>query len=345
MRKTVHTLIIGAGPQGLALARALVERGDDVVVLEAARVGSRWRNHYESLRLFTPRAQSALPGLLMKGEQQGFPTKDEFAAYLQEYAVRFHLPIVENARVHSLTKEDERFIAHTEHAVYEAKRVVVAIGTGDRGQVPVMQGIVSIHSFDYHAPSDIPPGTVLVVGNGNSAAQIAVELSQTHDVDIGMRTRPMFMARSIFGKSMYEWISLLRIDHIDSHSLLGRLLARSKDLIIGLELKELLKDKKVRARSGVRRTQGNEVIFDDGRRARYGSVIWATGPVPDYSWIQIEGALDVEGRPVEQKGVSPVPGLFYMGLRNQVSLISHTIYGAARNIDYLLQRLELEKVP
>ncbi len=335
----LDVLVIGAGQQGLALGKLLKEKGLSFLILEKEEeVGARWKSHYDSLELFTPRRYSALPGLSLVGDPDGYASKDEFGEYLRDYARHFSLPIMSGVRVERLMRtEDGFFRAETTKGDLTARQVVVA--TGYAKPVVLAEGDSILHSSSYKNPSQIPNGSVLVVGNGNSAVQIALELAQTHHVDIAMHEMPRMIAPKTLGKSFYWWSDVFGIGKIPTDSLLGRFFARSKDFVVGHGLKHALSEGKLERKPGFASLQGKEVVFDDRTRKEYGTIIFATGFKADYSWLQVEGALTAEGTPIHKRGVSPVPGLYFSGLRNQITNVSSNIVGAIINAKHLVRKL------
>src|SRR6266516_1145381 len=187
-RERFDVVVIGAGQAGLAMGYFLARQGRRFVILEAAdSIGAAWRARWESLRLFTPRRYDALAGLAFPGDPDGHPVRDEVIAYLERYAAAFELPVELNSAVRSLTSVDGRFVLGLDDKRIEADQVVVATGPF---QVPAIPGLAAElspevfqrHSTGYLRPSDVPGGTVLLVGGGNTGYQIAEELSGTHQV-------------------------------------------------------------------------------------------------------------------------------------------------------------------
>ncbi len=193
----LDAVIIGGGQQGLALGKKLKDKGKTFVILEADNaIGARWRRHYDSLELFTPRAYSALPGMKLTGDPEGYATKDEFADYLETYTTRFSLPVMTGARVPRLYKEEDVFVAETERQAYRAQCAVIATGYG-KPFIPKTDHLgFNIHSSAYKNPAQVPGKKALVVGSGNSAAQIAVELARTRETHIAMREMPRIVLES-----------------------------------------------------------------------------------------------------------------------------------------------------
>ena len=179
-------VVVGAGQAGLAIGHFLKRQDRRFLIVEAAdSVGAAWRTRWDSLVLFTPRRYDSLPGLTFPGDPDGYPTRDEVIAYLDRYATTFELPVELNSPVRSLDRNDGTFVLDLEGRSIEAEQVVVATGPFQAPHVPKIaeqlgSDVFQIHSTAYRNASQIPNGTVLVVGGGNTGFQIAQELSSTH---------------------------------------------------------------------------------------------------------------------------------------------------------------------
>ena len=177
------TVVIGGGQAGLAMGYFLARQNRDFVILDAGgRVGETWRNRWDSLRLFTPAFHNGLPGMPFPAPGSYFPTKDETADYLEAYARKFDLPLRLRRRVESLSHHDGGYLVSTGDERYAAERVVVATGPYQHPKIPhfaaeLNPAIIQLHSSAYRNPGQLPEGDVLVVGAGNSGAEIAVELA------------------------------------------------------------------------------------------------------------------------------------------------------------------------
>ncbi|HEY1179310.1 MAG TPA: NAD(P)-binding domain-containing protein [Phytomonospora sp.] len=306
-------LIIGGGQAGLATAQRLGARGRRPVVLDAAeQPGESWRRRWDSLRLFTTARRSALPGLPFPGPQGRYPGKDEVADYLTAYAGHFDLDVRHGTAVRRLRLRDGRFEAETDRGPHHADAVVVATGPFQKPYVPAVSAafgpeVVQLHSAEYRNPAGLPSGPVLVVGGGNSGVQIAAELAATHDVTLAVGTRRPVMPQRVLGADAFDWLSALGIVRAPVTGRLGRLV-KSRDPLIGQGPRHV-------RRRGV--TLTGRFTPDSGIVPA--TVIWATGFAPDYGWIDVPGAVDAQGRPRHAFGVSPVPGLFHIGLSFQHS--------------------------
>jgi putative flavoprotein involved in K+ transport len=179
------TAVIGGGQAGLAMGYFLARQGRDFAILDAGdRVGETWRNRWDSLKLFTPSFHNGLPGMPFPGPGSYFPTKDETADYLEAYARKFDLPIRLRRRVESLSRHDGGYLVSTADERYVAEHVVVATGPYQQPKIPtfaagVDPAIIQLHSSVYRNPNQLPEADVLVVGAGNSGAEISVDLAAT----------------------------------------------------------------------------------------------------------------------------------------------------------------------
>jgi putative flavoprotein involved in K+ transport len=288
------------------------------VVLEAdPEVGHVWRSRWDSLKLFTPAQYDALPGMAFPAPADTYPTKDPVADYLQAYAAAFNLPVRLNARVTRLSKTDDGFEVHTADQMYRARQVVVATGPFQVPFVPppaakLDPSVTQVHSADYHNPHALPDGPVLVVGGGNSGFQIAEELAATRTVDLSIATTYPMLPQRLAGRDLFWWLTRLGLLRVTVTSRPGRRMSR-RDFVIGTNRRRL-------ERAGVRFRP--RLVDADGRTVRFadhslledvGVVVWATGYRSDYAWIHLPGVVR-EGHVVHRRGVTEVPGLYFLGL-------------------------------
>ena len=182
----VNTVIIGGGQAGLSTGYHLAARGVSFVILDDhARVGDVWRQRWDSLRLFTPARHAGLDGMPFPAPAFSFPSKDDMANYLETYARTFHLPMRLGVRVDRVSRVGRQFLVVAGSKRFEAENVVVAMAHYQRAHVPAFAAqlgsqIVQLHSLDYRNPAALAAGDVLIVGAGNSGADIAMELAARH---------------------------------------------------------------------------------------------------------------------------------------------------------------------
>jgi putative flavoprotein involved in K+ transport len=311
-------VVIGGGQAGLAMGYFLARQGRRFVILEAAdSIGAAWRARWDSLLLFTPRRYDALAGLAFPGDPAGYPTRDEVIAYLEQYAATFELPVRLNSAVRSLTRADGRFVVGLDDRRLEADQVVVATGPFQVPAMPALAGklapdIFQTHSTGYMRASDVPEGRVLVVGGGNTGYQIAEELSATHQVLLALGSRQTPLPQRLLGRDLFWWLTKTGLIKKTVDTRIGRRL-QHRDTLIGSSPRALERRHGVELKPRVVGASGRTISFADGSELDVEAVIWATGYRSDYSWIE-PSVLGPDGRVQHRRGVTEVPGLYFLGL-------------------------------
>jgi putative flavoprotein involved in K+ transport len=188
-----EVVVIGGGQAGLSVGYHLKQQERDFVVLDTnERIGDAWRKRWDSLRLFTPARYNGLPGMPFPAQAYSHPTKDDMADYLEAYAARFGLPVRTSIKVDGISRRESRFVVTAGDLRIEGENVVVATGGYHSARVPSFASelhpdIVQLHSSEYRRRSQLREGGVLVVGAGNSGAEIALDLSASHRVYLSGR--------------------------------------------------------------------------------------------------------------------------------------------------------------
>jgi putative flavoprotein involved in K+ transport len=314
----VAVAVIGAGQAGLAMGYFLRRQGSRFVILQrAAEIAPAWRERWDSLTLFTPRRYCALPGLPFPGDPDGYPIRDEVIAYLERYAEAFDLPIQLNSEVKKLEFGDGRFCLKLDDRTIAADQVVVATGPFQTPFVPKLadrlaDDVFQTHAVGYRRPDEVPPGTVLVVGGGNTGFQIAKELSATHKVVLSVGSRQTPLPQRLLGRDLFWWLTKTRILDKTVESRLGRKLS-TRDTLIGSSPGEMTKRYGVQLKPRFVDAEGRRVRFEDGSELEVDAVLWATGYRSDYSWIKLP-ILGEDGRLRHRRGVTDVPGIYFLGL-------------------------------
>jgi putative flavoprotein involved in K+ transport len=317
-RARFDVIVIGAGQAGLAMGYHLARQGRRFVILDAAdSIGAAWRDRWDSLVLFTPRRYDALPGLEFPGDPDGYPTRDEVIDYLERYAATFELPVELGSAVTSLTAVDGRFVVEAGDRCLEADQVVVATGPFQAPHVPALAErlapeVVQTHSTGYRRPADLPEGRVLVVGGGNTGFQIAKELSATRPVHLSVGSRQKPLPQRFLGRDLFWWLTKLGLLRKTVDSRLGRRMS-GRDFLIGSSPREVRRRFGVDLKPRLVGASGRTARFADGSELEVDAVVWATGFRPDYSWIELP-VVDPEGRALHRRGVTDVPGLYFLGL-------------------------------
>jgi putative flavoprotein involved in K+ transport len=345
-----ETVVIGGGQAGLSVGHHLAKRNTQFIILdENERVGDAWRKRWDSLRLFTPTRFNGLPGMPFDAPKWSFPTKDEMADYLESYAGRFALPVRTGVKVERVVQQDGRFVVSLGDERLEAQNVVVATGAHRVPKLPAFAAeldprIVQLHSADYHNPSQLQDGPVLVVGVGNSGAEIAYELAETHrcllagvhhgEIPVqhgSRRSRVMFRAIRFLGHHV------LRTDTRIGRKVGPKVVAKGLPLIRRKEADFAALGIERVAR--VAAVQDGLPLLEDARALDVANVVWCTGFRTDFSWIDLP-AFDGDGRPLQERGVvDAVPGLYFAGLIFQYSLTSDVLPNGGRDADYVARHI------
>lgn len=342
----LDVLVIGAGQAGLATGYHLKRRGLDFHVVEqSARLGDSWRKRYESLTLFTPRGLSALPSMQLTGDPDGYPSRHEFADYLESYAARWQLPVATGVCVVELARDGVDFLAiMSDGSVARSRSVVIATGGFQNPARPAIatRFDASVAQFDpesYRNPQSMPPGRVLVVGDGASGRDIAVELTATHNTLLAVgRPRRLFPER-ILGRNVWWWLKSLGLMRVRPDSVLGRIMRRADPFPDRGRSLPALQAKGVRIVPRLVAAEGRSASFADGTRTEVDAVVWAVGYRDDFGWLRIPEAKDTEGKVMHAEGVSPAPGLFFVGRPWQRNRASALVMGASDDAEAIVQRL------
>jgi putative flavoprotein involved in K+ transport len=350
----VQVVVVGGGQAGLSVGYCLAQRGLSFVILEAgARIGDAWRKRWDSLRLFTPAKYDGLIGMPFPAPPFSFPTKDQMADYLETYAKRFDLPVRTNARVDRVWRDGARYIVDAGSRRFEADHVVVAMASYQAGRVPAFAqaldpGIVQLHSNEYRNPGQLRPGSVLIVGAGNSGADIALDVARSHRVWLSGR-HPGHVPFRIESRIARMILPLLfrvvfhRILTVDTP--MGR---KARPAIISKGGPLIRVKPADLAAAGVERTsrvtdvRDGKPLLADGRVLDVANVIWCTGFHPGLTWIDLpKPVCGADGEPVHDRGIVPdEPGLYFVGLHFLYAFSSTMIHGVARDAERITATIQ-----
>ena len=310
-------VVVGAGQAGLAIGHFLAQQGTDFTILEAAaEPAAAWRDRWDSLKLFTSARYDSLPGMEFPGDPDRYPTRDEVADYLTDYARRFELPVELNSRVRSIRKTAQAYFLELDDRTYEADQVVVATGPFQVPFVPPIagglgDGVVQMHSTGYRSPESVPDGRVLVVGGGNTGFQIAEELSASREVHLSVGSRQTPLPQRILGRDLFWYLDATGLIRKTTDSRIGKLMRKREDTLIGSSPRRA-RGYGIELHGRAVAAAGSTVSFADGADLDVRGVIWATGFRVDHSWIDVR-VFDENGRAVHERGVTTSPGLYFLG--------------------------------
>jgi putative flavoprotein involved in K+ transport len=334
-------IIIGGGQSGLAAARAVRDNGLRPVVLEAgSRPSGSWPGYYDSLTLFSPARYSSMPDFPFPGDPDRYPTRNEVADYLERYAEHIGVEIRLNTRVTAVEADDDGFIVHTaDGKSARAAGLVAASGSFGSPNLPTLPGQDDftgelLHVADYREPSKYAGKRVVVVGGGNSAVQVAYELSEVASVSLATLEPVSFLPQRSRGHDLHHWLETSGFDHLPG-AWLGHILRAPLVLDTG-NYSDALQSGRFDRQPMFTALVDDGVVWQDGEREKVDTILLATGYRPNLDYLRPLGALDADGRPLHVAGISSThPGLVYVGLEFQRSFSSNTVRGVSRDADYV----------
>jgi putative flavoprotein involved in K+ transport len=353
-----ETIVVGGGQAGLAVSYHLAKRGMPHLVLDAhPRIGDAWRGRWDSLRLFTPAHLNTLPGMSFPAPPRSYPTKDQMADYLEAYAARFELPVETGVRVQRLSQNGRGFALDAGGRRYEAENVIVAMASYQQPKIPLFAaqldaGIRQLHSSQYKNPGQLQDGPALVVGVGNSGAEIAFDLAKTRTAYLSGKeagsipfSMDSFFARYIFFGFLLPFLGkyVLTIDTPIGRKARPRIVHRAAPLF-PVKPADL-------AEAGVERlprtvgVQNGRPVVEGGRALDVKNVVWCTGYHPGFSWIDLplfgdEETLQEPLADMHERGVvKDYPGLYFVGLHFLYAASSGVVGGAGRDAEFAVEHL------
>ncbi|MEP7064740.1 MAG: FAD-dependent oxidoreductase [Gemmatimonadota bacterium] len=345
----INTVIIGGGQAGLSVAYHLAKRGRAFVILERhARIGDSWRTRWDSLRLFSSARFDGLVGMPFPAPRRSFPTKNEMADYLEAYAVHFKFPVRTGTAVDRVWRDGDRYLVQAGDQLIETENVVIAMASYQAPRIPAFASslstdIVQMHSTGYRNLAQLRAGAVLIVGSGNSGAEIGAEIARSG--------RPTFISGRSTGEVPFNPNTAI------AHRVLTPLLFRivfhrvlTVDTPMGRKIRPKMigvgtplirtKERDLLAAGATRvpRTVGvrdGKPVIDDGRVLDVANVIWCTGFHPGLSWLDLP-IFDSAGEPRQKRGiVLSEPGVFFVGQHFQYAMSSTMIHGVGRDAEFI----------
>ena len=360
--QSYNTIIIGGGQAGLATGYYLSRAGSGAdagskhrfAILDAnPRTGDSWRNRWDSLALFTSGRSNDLPGMPFPAPPNTFPSKDEMADYLEAYAAQMELPVQTGVKVERVARAvggRASYVVDADQQRFEAAQIVVATGAYQCPKVPEFASeldpeIVQLHSSEYRNPSQLREGRVLVVGAGNSGAEIAVEVAGAYPTILAGRDTGSFrfrpdssLARAVNPLARLAANHVLTVDRSSGRRLRARFRAHGQPLVwVNPADLEAAGVERLYARvDGIR--DGKPLLTDD-RILDVTNVIWCTGFRRDFTMIDLPIFGD-DGYPHEDRGVVPAaPGLYFVGLVFQSNIFSTLIGGVGKDAKYVVKQI------
>ena len=361
-------VVIGAGPAGLAAAACLIQRGRQPLVLErAGELGASWRSHYERLHLHTVKTHSALPGLPFPDSAPRYVSRQDVVDYLTAYAAHHRITPRVGADVASIVPRDGGWQVPTSDGQrYVAPAVVVATGANNRPNRPEFNGQASfagriVHSGDYRNAAPFRGRRVLVVGMGNTGAEIALDLAeQGATAALSVRSPLNVVYRDVLGRptqltsmalarlpdrwgdAIARWLCTVTVGDIDRYGLqrselspLRQLREHGRTPVIDIGTLARIKSGEIAVFPAIRRLVSGGAEFVDGRSAKFDAIVLATGYRAGVAALFPDSAVpvDASGLPTQLAGAGALGGIFFVGFDvRQAGGLLRTIAGQALSV-------------
>lgn len=344
-------IIIGGGQAALSVGYFLRRTKRSFLILDSEDgPGGAWRHAWESLRLFSPATWSSLAGWLMPTTAQGFPSRDEVIDYLSRYEERYALPVRRPALVDSVEGSSDGLIVRSGDSAWQAQAVVSATGNWRHPHIPTYPGRVTftglqLHSADYVSATPFAGRRVLIVGGGNSGAQILAEVSQVAEASWVTEKPPNFLPDDVDGRLLFEraterWRAQqegLPVEHLPGGF---------GDIVMVPPVVDARARGVLQSRGPFARFTPTGVQWADGSGASFDAVIWCTGFRPALAHLAPLGIVDDTGRvDVEGTRSTAEPRLWLVGYGDWTGMASATLIGVMRTARSTAQEIDAFLAP
>ncbi|WP_267241603.1 ArsO family NAD(P)H-dependent flavin-containing monooxygenase [Streptomyces sp. PR69] len=337
MTADVDVVVIGGGQSGLAAGYHLRRLGVEFVVLDAqAAPGGAWRHAWDSLRLFSPAAYSSLPGRMMPPQEgRTYPDAAHVVSYLADYAQRYELPVRHGAEARAVHRDGPRLRVESDAGAWRARAVVSATGTWSRPFLPAVPGRElfrgrRLHTVDYRTPREFAGQRVIVVGGGNSGAQIAADLAYDAELTWVTLREPRFLPDDVDGRLLFD-VATARRRALDAGRTDTGGVASLGDIVAVPPVRQARDAGLLKAQPMFDRLTPTGAAWADGTTADADAIIWCTGFRPALSHLAPLGLRDARGRiPTAGTRALAEPRLHLLGYGDWTGPASATLIGVGR---------------
>lgn len=335
MENRFDVIVIGGGQSGLAAGYYLRRSGLSFTILDnQTEGGGAWLHTWKSLRLFSPAKWSSLPGMVMAGSGDYYPTRDEAIKYLKSYERKYNLPIQRPVEVFEVSKENNEFILRTSKAPYRANTVVSATGSFVNPYVPEFAGMDRfkggiIHSSQYDSPDKYAGKKLAIIGEGNSGAQILAEVSKVGATIWVTQKEPKFLPDHIDGRYLFDAATQMYEAQKSGKQIMPSSLG---DIVMVESVKEARSRKIFKSFPPFDYFTENSIVWSDGHEEKIDGVIFCTGFSPALKHLEPLNAINPEGKGDTHGTRSKrVDGLWFVGYGNWTGFASATLIGVGRS--------------
>lgn len=332
--KIYDVLVIGGGQAGLSVAYFLRRKKRDYLVLDdKEKSGGAWLQTWDSLKLFSPTEYSSLSGWAMPKSEHEYPTKDEFIAYLEQYETRYEIPIQRNTRVLSVRKENELFRVETNLGIFYSKTLVSATGTAKQPFIPeyptqnLFKG-EQLHSLYYKNADALVGKKVLIVGGGNSGAQILAEVSKVAQTQWVTIEEPNFLPDNIDGRYLFNAATQKFLGKTSNTS--SGIKASLSNIVMVESVKEARNRNVLHAKRPFSSFYEYGVVWDNGTKESFDVVLWCTGFKANLKHLKLLNIIENNRIKTQYTRAIKEPNLWLVGYGSWTGFASATIYGVGK---------------
>lgn len=335
--KIYDIVIIGGGQSSLACAYHLRRTNLDFIILdEQENCGGAWLKTWDSLRLFSPAEHSSLPGWPMPKHKDGFPPKNHVINYLCEYEKRYDFPVKRPVKVNSIVRKKEVFEIDSSRGKISAKTIISATGTWKAPFIPPIKGRdkfkgIQVHSAKYKNPEIFKDKKVLVVGEGNSGAQILAEVSKIAQTSWATLEEPQYLPDDVDGRVLFD-VATAKYKAKKEGSSYTQKNYNLKSIVMVPAVKEARDRGVLQSYGKINKLTEDAVMFQNGAVENFDAIIWCTGFKAATGYLENIAEIDKNGKIITE-GTRAVdsPGLWLLGYGGWTGFASATLIGVGRS--------------
>lgn len=345
--KIYDVIIIGGGQAGLSVAYFLRRSKLTYLILDKqAKVGGSWLQTWDSLKLFSPSEYSSLSGWVMPKSENEYPTKTEFINYLTAYEKRYNFEIQRNTKVSTIKEENKIFKITSNKGDFYSKTLVSATGTANNPFIPEYVGSkkftgTQLHSVDYKNANEFINKKVLILGGGNSGAQILAEVSKVADTKWVTIKEPFFLPDSIDGRYLFNEATQKFLENSKEET--NQNFSVSLSNIVMIESVQEARNRNVlKSVRPFTEFYDKGVLWEDGTKEEFDSIIWCTGFRANLKHLETLEIINNGKVATNNTRSIDCPNLWLVGYGNWTGFASATIYGVGKTARQTVKEITSE---
>ncbi len=343
MERRFDVIVIGGGQSGLAMGYYLRRSGLSYIILDSQKEpGGAWLHTWKSLRMFSPAQWSSLPGMIMAGGGDYYPTRDVTISYLGYYEEKYGLAVKRPVEVKGVSKGDDDFKLNTTDGIYFSRVVVSATGTFGNPFIPEFEGIdlfegKILHSSQYESAEDFTGKRVAIVGEGNSGAQILAEVSKVTGTLWIAQKEPRFLPDHVDGRFLFDAATQMyeaqKLGQEYKPPSLG-------DIVMVDSVKDARARKVLKSKRSFERLTKDSVVWENGDEEQVDVIIFCTGFKPSLKYLENLNVVNEEGKAETEGTLSKqIEGLWFVGYGNWTGFASATLIGVGRSAKVTVEQI------